>query len=115
MLLVARVLGWCIYCVYKLQHDECENKVSGGAYYWTCNVRCWSKRSGVYHWCMALGRIEVPIAHSLIENKLLWDLRHILSNMKPSVGLLVFFPSCEQTRQNQNCYILHKNLLPLTS
>jgi hypothetical protein len=112
MLLAARVLGWCINCVYNLQHEECENKVSGSAYYWTCNVSCWSKRSGVYHWCMELGRIEVPFAYYLVQNKLLWDTRHILSSMKPSVSLLVLSPTYQQTRQNQNCYILHRNLLP---
>jgi hypothetical protein len=70
------------------------------------------ERSGVYCLCIALGRIEAPSADYLIENKIWRDPTHILFSEKPSVSVLVFSPTCEQTRQNQNYCILHRNLLP---
>jgi hypothetical protein len=36
----------------------------------------------------------------------------LLLPTKLSIGVLVFSPTCEQTRQNQNDCILHRNLLP---
>jgi hypothetical protein len=31
----AHVLGWCMNCVYNVEHDEHENKVRAVTYYWT--------------------------------------------------------------------------------
>jgi hypothetical protein len=49
---------------------------------------------------MLLLKFEVCFSHNLVENKIWPDPRHVLCNAKPSMSILVFSPTCGQTKQN---------------
>jgi hypothetical protein len=75
-------------CITYIQNNECENKAS-----------CWS-RCIICVWCWA----ELKLPACTISEKIKFG---TIPDMKHSVTLLVFSPTCEQTRHNQNCYILY--------
>jgi hypothetical protein len=55
------------------------------------------------YYCGVLGfvvEIWSMFAHYLVENKIGPDPRHVLCNAKPSMSIIVFSPTCGQTKQN---------------
>jgi hypothetical protein len=47
-----------------------------------------------------LENVEAYIAHYLVGNKIQRDPTHVLSSVKPSISIIVFSPTCGQTKQN---------------
>jgi hypothetical protein len=63
-----------VYTVYSMMNVRIKRGIGVMAMLLTIQVVSWQiERSRWYCLCFALGRIEAPLAHYLIENKIWWD------------------------------------------